>query len=417
MTTRRTRIVLVTAWLSLVIADTGRCAVLRGSVRDASTGQPVKLANLRVYPRGRAAAIETAGETDGAFAFENLAAGVYSLCVMGGQEHLPGIVPDIEVHSNVKLDMSPRSDEQSDAWVQGSWLFRAYYELGGAADSFVHFGRTSRLGRSAGDQSRRATSHSVMVTGLAPSEVYRYRVSSHTHKASSHRTFSRIYSFVTWPEGPDSPRFHRPTEPSPAADAGENPVANGGFESGLDGWTSIACAGKKGTEVFRAVVPPMGEAGGGEDGYTAHSGEKLYGFSYIGSDDPTWTGPAEVWNRELITQTIHVTPDCSYVLEAWLLTGDQGSGWGRDARIRLVVDETGGDLLGAFETADQANATQWFATQHRWLPVRLQFTPRAERVVIGAEFLHWWALEASYLYIDDIRVYPLHPDILEGDKP
>ena len=128
---------------------------------------------------------------------------------------------------------------------------------------------------------------------------------------------------------------------------------------------------------------------------------------YFGPEDPTWKEPREDWKREVIYQEIKIQPNTEYELTAWILTGDRGSGWGRDSRIRLAVDETNAGLLENIDTVDQANATQWFATQHLWMPVTLRFKAKNDRCTIGAEFLQWWALEACHLYIDDFSVHPV----------
>ena len=76
---------------------------------------------------------------------------------------------------------------------------------------------------------------------------------------------------------------------------------------------------------------------------------------------------------ELLYQRIAVEPGREYEFKAWILTGDRESGWGRNSRISLVVDEHDSDVFDDFTTIDQANMTQWFATRHRWLPVTLRF--------------------------------------------
>ena len=86
------------------------------------------------------------------------------------------------------------------------------------------------------------------------------------------------------------------------------------------------------------------------------------------------------------------------------LTGDRGSGWGRDTRARLAVDEGDAGVLEEFGTVNQANVTQWFATRDRWLPVSLRFKAKSDHVTIGVEFLQWWALETSHLYVDELSV-------------
>lgn len=109
----------------------------------------------------------------------------------------------------------------------------------------------------------------------------------------------------------------------------------------------------------------------------------------------------------MIHQTINVAKGRKYELTVWILTGDRGTGWGRDSRIRIAVDEENAGLLGDFEAIDKSNVTQWFATQHAWIPITLRFDAKADKVGIGAEFLQWWSLEANHLYIDEISVRSL----------
>jgi len=160
-------------------------------------------------------------------------------------------------------------------------------------------------------------------------------------------------------------------------------------------------------ERFIADAEPFGTAGAGIDGYEPRSGSKVYGWSYFGGEDASWHEPREDWKREVIYQRVAVEKGRTYLLTAWLLTGDIGSGWGRDCRIRLAVDENDAGLLERIDTVEKTNVTQWFATQHRWMPVILRFEANSDHVTIGAEFLQWWALEASHLYIDDFSIREL----------
>ena len=146
----------------------------------------------------------------------------------------------------------------------------------------------------------------------------------------------------------------------------------------------------------------------------AVEGDKLYGWSCYADQDSSWTEPREDWKREVIYHRVELKREKEYILTAWILTGDIGSGWGRDSRIRLAVDEKDAGLLHDFESIDKANVTQWFATGHQMLPVTLRFRARGDYVTIGAEFLQWWALEATHLYIDDFSIRPaVEPDDIE----
>jgi len=285
------------------------------------------------------------------------------------------------------------------------------WQTGTPADEIVHFGTTAHLTERAGSESPRQIDHRIMLTGLRPGTAYLYRVSSHTHRQSAQRTWSRVYSFLTLPRGEDRPRWDRPIESAETPACPDCfPIVNPGFEDGLAGWTVRSRRGRASSpETYRAEAPPLGTSTGGVDGYQPHSGRQLYGWSYFGSEDPTWTEAREDWNQELLTQRVTVEPGHDYVLTAWLLTGDRGSGWGRDSRIRLAVDEENNGLLDAFETVEKGNATQWFATRHQWLPVSLRFRARRDHVTIGVQFLQWWALQANHLYVDELMIRPAGP--------
>ena len=280
------------------------------------------------------------------------------------------------------------------------------WQTGNPGDSLVHFGTTNDLTEQIGSEKSRKTDHRISLANLTPGTVYLYRVSSHTHKKSSRRMYSRIYRFMTLPSGSDKPQFDRPAALG-VPEYGPNclPVVNPGFEQGTTGWKRIAQTGRdREGETFIPNAKPLGAATTGIDGYTPHSGMRLYGFSYFGLEDSTWNQPREDWKREIISQRIKVDKGRDYQLKAWILTGDRGSGWGRDSRIRLAVDETDAGLLESFDTVDRANVTQWFATRHQWMPVTVRFTASSDHVTIGAEFLQWWALQACHLYIDEFSV-------------
>ena len=149
---------------------------------------------------------------------------------------------------------------------------------------------------------------------------------------------------------------------------------------------------------------PFGSAGMADDGYKPHSGKMLYGWKHLGADDPNPTLPREDWKQEIISQRVNVKPGRDYALKAWFLTGDRDSGWGRDSRIRLVVDTKDSRALDKIDASMPTVATQWFATEHEWKPISLRFTAEKDTAVIGVHFMQWWALEANYLYVDDVTL-------------
>lgn len=283
------------------------------------------------------------------------------------------------------------------------------WDTGTTADCLVHFGTDRYLRQQAGSTDQRKREHRIELKNLESGAVYLYRVSSDTGRKSSRRIYSRTYSFMTQPSGQDTPRFDTPeNRRNVTSDEDSVEITNGSFEDGIEGWKRKSRKGRaKEPETYVPDAPPFGGACAGMDGYGPHSGSNLYGWSYFGSEDPIWTEPREDWKREVIYQRVRVERGGKYELTAWILTGDLGSGWGRDCRIRLIVDESGGAALEDFETVEQANVTQWFATQHHWLPITLQFEAKNDQVTIGAEFLQWWALQASHLYVDDFSIRPL----------
>jgi len=282
------------------------------------------------------------------------------------------------------------------------------WRTGIVGDSLVTYWQEGAPEKQIGSRSDRTTDHAVRLTDLEPATVYRYWVSSDTHKTNSHRFASIARSFLTSSDGKDTPTYVAPREvpPVPMCDtciAVENPS----FEDGLAGWQRISRLGRpKNPETFVAAPEPFGRVGPGVDGYSPHSGDNAYGWSCFASSDSEWREPREDWKQEIVCQDIAVEPGREYVLGVWLLTGDRGRGWGRSCRIRLAVDEEGHGRLEDFDTIEQANITQWFATLDRWQEVKLRFKAKASQVSIGVNFLHWWALEASHLYVDDISVRP-----------
>ncbi|GMU23866.1 MAG: hypothetical protein AMXMBFR13_39440 [Phycisphaerae bacterium] len=291
----------------------------------------------------------------------------------------------------------------------GQTTARITWESGTAGDGLVHFGLTQHVAEVAGSREERQVSHSVELKDLRPGMLYLYRVSSHTYKKSARRMYSRLYTFMTLPAGEDRPQYDHPATTSPPPECADCVrVVNPGFEDGTTGWTRVARAGRPKTpESYRPDCEPFGKATEGMDGYLPHSGQRLYGWSYFGPEDPTWVEGREDWNRELIYQRVAVEPGREYVLTAQLLTGDRGSGWGRDSRVRLAVDAQDEGLLKHLDTVETAELTQWFATRDQWLPVSLHFKAAKDHVTIGVEFLQWWALQSNHLYVDEITVRPV----------
>jgi hypothetical protein len=275
------------------------------------------------------------------------------------------------------------------------------WRTGTLADSVVSYHAVGEPAVEVGDTSKRTFEHRVRLEDLEPGVLYRFAPSSHTHKKRARRTYGPGGDFMTPFSDVDRPKYRdplpRPEPPEPCDDC--VPLVNATFEEPRLGWDVVSAT---------PSVGPRGAIGtltDGVDGYLPHSGKKMYGWAHV-NDINAQTAQNE-WNYEIIFQEIHVEPGANYELRAWALTGNRESGWGGDARVRLLVDTKNEGHLSAIETADQALATQWFATRSRWLPIFLRFTAESNRAAIGVQFLQWNAKAADYLYVDDISVEKL----------
>lgn len=287
------------------------------------------------------------------------------------------------------------------------------WETGTMADGIVEYGTGRSLGQSAVANETPSTTHEAILTGLKPGTVYYYRVTSFTGKKGASRAYGHIGDFMTPATGLDKPSFDKPEEEKPVAQPGAKslPLVNSSFEEGLKGWQRCSSANPKKYEEATREYPigngPFGKVTPGEDGYKPHSGKAMYGWKHLGVEDPNPILPREDWKQDIIYQRIKVTPGRRYQLRAWAITGDRGSGWGRDSRMRLVVDTKDQGILQSVEKASKALATQWFALENEWTPITLNFTAEKETAVVGVHILQWWALEANYTYVDDVTVEEL----------
>lgn len=280
------------------------------------------------------------------------------------------------------------------------------WETGTPTDGVVHYGDNQRIPMEITANRELSKGHSVVLTNLKPGTPYYFRVTSFTGKNGANRTWGRMFDFMTKPTGVDLPQFDKPAQINPVPSPGPRNAAlvNGSFENGFKGWSRCSKAEPKESKDYPIGNGPFGSATPGTDGYKAYAGKMMYGWSHLGIDDPNPTLPREDWKQEVISQRIKVKPGHNYVLKGWFITGDRDSGWGRDSRIRLAVDTKDQGLLNNIDTAGDGNATQWFATRNEWTPVTLNFTAEKDTAVVGVHFLNWWALEANYLYVDDVSV-------------
>ncbi|HUV04973.1 MAG TPA: fibronectin type III domain-containing protein [Armatimonadota bacterium] len=286
------------------------------------------------------------------------------------------------------------------------------WETGTKADGIVYYGEDPSIARSAVANEDLSTDHSVVLTDLKPGTTYYFRVTSFTRKEYAARTYGHEETFMTLfaAANEDKPSFDRPEPMTPVVEPapGSVPVVNASFEKGLKGWSRCSSANPEKHKEAKKEYPigngPFGDATAGADGYRPHSGRLMYGWRHLAAEDPNPFMPRGDWKHDIIYQRIEVEPGHGYILKAWALTGDRGSAWGRDSRLRLEIDTKDEGLLESVEKSDEALATQWFGMENQWKQMSLHFTAEKDTAVIGIHILQWWALEANYLYVDDVSV-------------
>lgn len=239
-----------------------------------------------------------------------------------------------------------------------------------------------------------AKHHRVTITGLRPGVGCVYRVICDTRLPGSRPLRSRGYQFMTPSEARDRPTMLEPPGPPPptAPPAHAVRLENPSFEEGAKGWRQVGKAGA---------------ATGAVDGYVPHSGDGMWGWRYQYEGRRGQPIVDQTSTYDLLHQTIEVEPGRSHEFSAWILTGDRGSGWGRDSRVRLIVDRSARAEFPDLEHVDDSVATQWFATRDQWVHARLRFKATGDRAVVGFHFWQWWFLRADYLFVDDAQVVPV----------
>lgn len=179
----------------------------------------------------------------------------------------------------------------------------------------------------------------------------------------------------------------------------EVPIANSGFENGLEGWMPAG---------DQALAAPDVGIGSSEalknHGIGTRWGERIAGFSAIAGERRE-----QVFAEATLTQTIATTPGHVYRVAAMAWTGIENGPRG-DTRVRLVADPSGS---GNFA---HPNGTQWFWTDGEWQRFTHTFRAEGGRATIGAGFFRWRDLDLASAYVDEIHVYDLGAAPAEGDS-
>lgn len=187
---------------------------------------------------------------------------------------------------------------------------------------------------------------------------------------------------ISRPEGPSGPGFPVRSAPFRFRAAGEPPAL--GAERAAVG--------------SQRILPPEGASPLGHT-HRAQPGEEV----------PRKIDPPE---RSLHLREVPVAEGEAYVLSALVFAREEGGGWQRNNRVRLLAlpSEPGApegatlERLASDPALREARASQRYATGGVWRRVRLRFRSTGERAAVGVEFYRWWALEEDAVFADDVRL-------------
>ncbi len=159
-------------------------------------------------------------------------------------------------------------------------------------------------------------------------------------------------------------------------------VANADFENGLEGWS----------------VDPKGViyAAGNEHGISPPVGRKMAGWSHQAGEKRE-----QVFETSNLYQKVATKPGHQYLLSARACTAVGKGGPRGDTRMRFFADPNGGTDFG------DANSSQWYWTDGRWLRFQHRWVATSEQATIGAGFFRWRDLDIASAYVDHVLVFDL----------
>jgi hypothetical protein len=178
------------------------------------------------------------------------------------------------------------------------------------------------------------------------------------------------------------PTETKPWDPGVIRYRSEVSVANPGFEEGLQGW--------------EVSDPEVIYATGEEFGISPPVGDKMAGWTHAAGEQRE-----QVFQETEIHQKIPTTPGHTYLMSVRAHTSVANNHPRGDTRVRLFADPTGGTDFG------DANISQWFWTDGRWLTFSYQWTAEADESTIGCGFFRWRDLDRASAYVDHVKVYRL----------
>jgi hypothetical protein len=174
----------------------------------------------------------------------------------------------------------------------------------------------------------------------------------------------------------------KPWSPGVIRYRAEVPVANPGFEDGLEGWT--------------VSDPDVISADGAGFGIEPPEGGKMAGWTHEAGEQRE-----QVFQETEIHQRVPTEPGNTYLMSIRVHTSVANNFPRGDTRVRLFADPLGGDDFS------DSNISQWFWTDGEWLTYYYQWTALAEQSTIGAGFFRWRDLDRASTYVDHVKVYDL----------
>ncbi len=193
---------------------------------------------------------------------------------------------------------------------------------------------------------------------------------------------------------PDHPAILLPLAPPvPAQPSHRNvirfartvPIENAGFEDGLEGWMT------SGPDAIASLV----EQGEGAERISQWEGKKMAGWSIAAGKKREQVFAESSLFRRIPTESGHV-----YLVSVRAHTSVRNGPRG-DTRVRLWADPRAGEENG------DANGTQWYWTDGRWLRFEHTFRAAGDEATIGVDFFRWRDLDRASAFVDNVRVFDL----------
>lgn len=128
------RLSLIASITAIVLGAPCWCASITGTVRDRSTRKPIPGVVVRAYAEGRSMGVAAGADKDGRFRMDDLAPGLYSVCV-GATENWRPQVTSVEVTqedtAEVVFSLAPSIAVEGDSWLQGYPVFHQSFTATG----------------------------------------------------------------------------------------------------------------------------------------------------------------------------------------------------------------------------------------------------------------------------------------------